>query len=198
VVYDDAEETVTTNEKPRLMLIRRKHRKVPSLNTTSTADISFMLLIFFLVTTSMDQDKGMTRQLPPMDDKQQEEVVDVDKRNVMALKITAENELLVNDSMIAVEQLSDRVVDFVSHCPDRKKHVITLDVSRVAKYNTYFAVQNEIVTAYNKLRDAHAYVLYHHDYAACSPDEREVVRKDFPQRIAENYQPAETQEGGGV
>ena len=180
------------------MLIRRKHRKVPSLNTTSTADISFMLLIFFLVTTSMDQDKGMTRQLPPMDDEQQEEVVDVDKRNVMALKITENNELLVNDSMIALGQLSDRVVDFVSHCPDRKKHVITLDVSRVAKYNTYFAVQNEIVTAYNKLRDAHAYVLYHHDYAACSPDEREVVRKDYPQRIAENYRPAETQEGGGV
>ena len=168
------------------------------MNTTSTADISFMLLIFFLVTTSMDQDKGMTRQLPPLDDEQQEEVVDIDTRNVMALKITEHDELLVDDSVTPLRKLSDKVLDFVSHCPDRQKHVITLDVSRSAKYNTYFAVQNEIVTAYNKLRDAHAYVLYHHDYAACSPDEREAVRKEYPQRIAENYHPSEAQEGGGV
>ncbi len=180
------------------MLIRRKHRRVPSLNTTSTADISFMLLIFFLVTTSMDQDKGMTHLLPPLEDEQQEEVVDIDKRNVMALRITDNNELLVNDSIVVLGTLSGRVVDFVSHCPDRKKHVITLDVSRKAKYDLYFSVQNEIVTAYNKLRDAHAYVLYHHEYADCSPDEREVVRKEFPQRIAENYQAAEDQKGGDL
>ncbi len=177
------------------MLRKRKRRVVPSLNTTSTADISFMLLIFFLVTTSMDQDKGMTRQLPPLEEEQQEVVVDVDKRNVLALKVTDSNELLVDDSVVSIEKLGDSVMDFVSHCPDRKKHVITLDVSRSAKYNTYFTIQNEIVSAYNKLRDAYAYTLYHHAYGACTPEERETVRKEFPQRIAENYQP---REGGGV
>ena len=136
----------------------------------------------------------MTRQLPPLEDEQQEEVVDIDKRNVLALKVTENNELLADDSLITIDKLCGRVMDFVSHCPDRKKHVITLDVNRSAKYNTYFSIQNEIVAAYNKLRDAHAYAQYHHAYAACTPDERENVRKEFPQRIAENYQ----QEGGGL
>ena len=178
------------------MLRKRKRRTVPSLNTTSTADISFMLLIFFLVTTSMDQDKGLSRQLPPLEDEQQVEMVDVDKRNVLALKVTDHNELLVNDSLVAVGKLCGSVVDFVSHCPDKQKHIITLDVSRKAKYNTYFTVQNEIVAAYTQLRNAQAQALYHHNYADCSPEEREAVRLEIPQRVAENYQQADSKKGG--
>ena len=64
------------------MIFRRKRREVPGLNTTSTADISFMLLVFFLVTTSMDVDKGMNRQLPPKQDEKQE-MMDVDRSKVM-------------------------------------------------------------------------------------------------------------------
>ena len=65
-----------------------KHRshKIPALNTTSTADISFMLLIFFLVTTSMDRDQGLMRQLPPLEDDKQEQLTDVSKDNVMMLQ----------------------------------------------------------------------------------------------------------------
>ena len=55
------------------MFLRRRHREVPGLNTTSTADISFMLLVFFLVTSSMDSDKGLGRKLPPVDEQQQEQ-----------------------------------------------------------------------------------------------------------------------------
>lgn len=61
------------------MIKRNKRRLVPSLNTTSTADISFMLLIFFLVTTSMDLDKGLRRVLPPVDNQQQQQETNIDK-----------------------------------------------------------------------------------------------------------------------
>lgn len=71
------------------MLIRRKQRETPGLNTTSTADISFMLLIFFLVTTSMDVDKGLLRQLPSPDPQKKEQQTVVDKANLMALRLTA-------------------------------------------------------------------------------------------------------------
>ena len=72
------------------MIFRRKRREVPGLNTTSTADISFMLLVFFLVTTSMDADKGMNRQLPPKPDEKQEEMMDVDRSKVMSLALSEE------------------------------------------------------------------------------------------------------------
>ena len=72
------------------MLIRRKQHETPGLNTTSTADISFMLLIFFLVTTSMDVDKGLLRQLPsPEPQKKEQQQSVVDKANLMALRLTA-------------------------------------------------------------------------------------------------------------
>ena len=66
------------------MIKRNKRRLVPSLNTTSTADISFMLLIFFLVTTSMDLDKGLRRVLPPVDNQQQQQETNIDKDKLMA------------------------------------------------------------------------------------------------------------------
>ena len=71
------------------MFRRRNKREVPQLNTTSTADISFMLLIFFLVTSSMDTDKGLTSQMPPPEDSTEQQDQEVKKRNVMELQLDA-------------------------------------------------------------------------------------------------------------
>ena len=89
------------------MIIRRKKRQVPGLNTASTADISFMLLIFFLVTTSMDVDKGLFRVLPsPEPQKLEQQETTVDKSTLLALHVTAQNQLLVNDKPQNVNKLS--------------------------------------------------------------------------------------------
>ena len=74
------------------MMFRRHRHSVPLLNTTSTADISFMLLIFFLVTTSMDVDKGLRHQLPPAERQRQEESTAVNKADMLALTIEADRE----------------------------------------------------------------------------------------------------------
>ena len=108
------------------MLIRRKSHETPGLNTTSTADISFMLLIFFLVTTSMDVDKGLLRQLPspePQNKERQESVVD--KENLLAIRLTAGDSLLVNDRPMKVGQLKDEVIRLVHRLG--KKHLISVD-----------------------------------------------------------------------
>ena len=96
------------------MLIRRKQHETPGLNTTSTADISFMLLIFFLVTTSMDVDKGLLRQLPsPEPQKKEQQQSVVDKANLMALRLTAGDTLLVNGKPMQVSQLKEETIRFV-------------------------------------------------------------------------------------
>ena len=91
MALQDIEENITHN-----MFIRKRKHQIPGLNTTSTADISFMLLIFFLVTTSMDVDKGLRRQLPPAHPKttQQESIVEKDK--LLELSITADNVVMQN------------------------------------------------------------------------------------------------------
>ena len=96
------------------MLIKRRKRSVPSLNTTSTADISFMLLTFFLVTSSMDVDKELVRQLPPLDKEDEaDEARAGSKGNTLSLRITAQNEVMLNAKPVAVEDIRRRIVDFV-------------------------------------------------------------------------------------
>ena len=88
-------------------------------------------------------------------------------------------------------RLRGRVASFVAGAADRRRHVILLDVDRRASYDSYFNVQNEIVAAYNALRDAYAVRHYGRRYAACTPEQREAVRACYPQRITE------TTAGGG-
>lgn len=174
------------------MLIRRKQHEPPGLNTTSTADISFMLLIFFLVTTSMDVDKGLLRQLPsPEPQKKEQQQSVVDKANLMALRLTAGDTLLVNGKPMQVSQLKEETIRFVHRLG--KKHLISIESDRDADYNLYFQMQNQLMEAYSQLRNETAQKKYHRDYAPLNNDQKEQVRNICPQRITESYANAMTQ-----
>ncbi|MBW0030832.1 biopolymer transporter ExbD [Segatella copri] len=173
------------------MLIRRKQHKTPGLNTTSTADISFMLLIFFLVTTSMDVDKGLLRQLPsPEPQKKEQQQSVVDKANLMALRLTAGDTLLVNGKPMQVSLLKEETIRFVHRLG--KKHLISIESDRDADYNLYFQMQNQLMEAYSQLRNETAQKKYHRDYALLNNDQKEQVRNICPQRITESYANAMT------
>ena len=108
------------------MILRRKDtHNVPTMDTTSTADISFMLLIFFLVTTSMDIDKGLTRQLPPIDKTEQEQTVDVKKENIMAFHIDADSKLLLDENIVSTRNLRKKIQQFIEY--RGSEHLITID-----------------------------------------------------------------------
>lgn len=173
------------------MLIRRKQRETPGLNTTSTADISFMLLIFFLVTTSMDVDKGLLRQLPSPEPQKKEQQTVVDKANLMELRLTAGDTLLVNGKPMKVSQLKEETIRFVHRLG--KKHLISIESDRDADYNLYFQMQNQLMEAYSQLRNETAQKKYHRDYALLNNDQKEQVRNICPQRITESYANAMTQ-----
>jgi len=173
------------------MLIRRKQHETPGLNTTSTADISFMLLIFFLVTTSMDVDKGLLRQLPsPEPQKKEQQQTVVDKANLMALRLTAGDTLLVNGKPMKVSQLKEETIRFVHRLG--KKHLISIESDRDADYNLYFQMQNQLMEAYSQLRNETAQKKYHRNYALLNNDQKEQVRNICPQRITESYANAMT------
>ena len=109
------------------MFRKRNHRQIPELNTTSTADISFMLLIFFLVTSSMDTDKGLMRQMapPPLE---HEQPMDVQKDLVMRVAIDADNQLLCDDEVVTSQQLAEKVIALAS--VNREEHVISIEGER--------------------------------------------------------------------
>jgi len=162
---------------------RRKQRSVPELNTTSTADISFMLLVFFLVTSSMDTDKGLGRRLPPVDEQQQEQQ-DISRSNVLQIRIDADDHLFCNDSTVTLQELTAQVESFVaSRQTDR--HMIAVETDRKTSYDAYFEMQNAVVAAYRSLREKMARQKYGHSLLDCSQEERETIMQRYPQRIAE-------------
>lgn len=186
-------------------MFSRPKRRVPGLNTTSTADISFMLLIFFLVTSSMDSDKGLARQLPPPQNEQVEQELKVKERNVLKITLTAGDSLLCNEEAITPEALTQRIAEFVANknndpqlpekstrelnyfgrCKVSDRHVLLLEINREATYDAYFQMQDAIARAYNQLRNELARQKFHRAYDQCSADQRAAIGMVYPQRISE-------------
>ena len=173
---------------------RRRKRRVPMLNTAATADMSFMLLIFFLVSSSMNTDKGLERMLPPIDD-DATSVADINSANILKLDLSADDSLSVNGETVEWGSLKRHVATFIwsQAAPgDRQsagaaQHIISVNVDRDASYDAYFNMQNDIVAAYNVVRESRAKAVYGCRMSDCTPQQMEELRAYYPQRIAEAY-----------
>ena len=165
------------------MFRRRRFEQIPELNTSSTADISFMLLIFFLVTSSMDTDKGLLRQLPPPPQEQQPPT-DVRKDHVLQITLDAHDQLSIDGILLTTQQLKEQIITFVAS--DRTDHVISIQTDRATTYEAYFRMQNAIVAAYNQLREKYARERYGKGYGELVQEQRDEVNQYYPQRISES------------
>jgi len=165
------------------MRFRHRDRTFPELNTTSTADISFMLLVFFLVTSSMDADKGLSRRLSPMDNERQE-TRDIQRDNVLTLTIDDDNRISCDQQTVTLQELQQQVASFVAS-RQNDRYVIAVETGRHTSYDAYFSMQDAIVAAYRQLRDRMALKQYGHRFAQCTPEERDVVARRYPLRISE-------------
>ena len=164
------------------MFRRRRFEQIPELNTSSTADISFMLLIFFLVTSSMDTDKGLLRQLPPLP-QEQTPPTDVRKDHVMQVTLDARDQLAIDGTLLTPRQLKEQIMTFVA--ADRTEHVISIRTDRATTYEAYFRMQNAIVAAYAQLREAYARERFGKSYSELVEEQRDEVNQYYPQRISE-------------
>ena len=180
-------------------------KKTPEINSSSTADIAFLLLCYFLMTTTMDQDLGLQRRLPPMPDKNQKvEDQKVNRRNIIVVKINSADRLLAGTEPMHVSQLKDKIKEFLDNpqnnpnLPEKEeidiegfgkamvsKGVISLQNDRGTSYEAYIAVQNELVKAVNELRDAWAMNNFGKPYLSLDEDKQGIVRKAVPQNISE-------------
>ena len=174
----------------------KKKRAVPGINSSSTADIAFMLLIFFLITTSMDTDRGLARRLPPPPEQNQKD-----------------DQLMCGKEYIDIKQLREKAKEFIANpyddenlpekhkknipllgdCMVTEQHVISVQNDVGTSYQAYINVQNELVAAYNELRDELGKAKFGKAYNECSEDEQKAIREYYQQKISE----AEPKKYGG-
>lgn len=181
-------------------------KKVPALNASSMADISFLLLIFFLVTTSMDVSQGLARRLPaPVPPDQKVEDTDINKRNLFVVKINSMNQLLVQGQEMNIKQLREKAKEFIQNKNDdpnlpklyteeieglgevtyTREHVISVQNDVDTQYQAYLDVQNELVAAYNELRDEFSLQKFGKSFNELDEDQQKLVQKVYPQKISE-------------
>lgn len=180
-------------------------RKTPEINSSSTADIAFLLLIYFLMTTTMNQDSGLQRRLPPIPDENQKvEDQKVNRRNIIIVKINSADRLFAGNEPMDVSQLKDKIKEFLlnpnndQNLPEKSekiiegygacmvsKGVISLQNDRGTSYQAYIAVQNELVKAINELREEFSITHFGRPYANLGEEHQKIVREAIPQNISE-------------
>ncbi len=180
-------------------------RRTPSLNTSSMADISFLLLTFFLLTSSINTDLGIQRQLPPPLPKDAE-MPEINRRNVLRILVNMNDQILVNGEVITdVRQLKDITKDFISNpysnpkLSDKRSRyidelgtevmvsrgVVSLQNDRSTSYAIYVAVQDQLTMAFNELRNEYAHQNYGMSFDKLSDNLRAGVQKVYRISISE-------------
>ncbi|MGF1558143.1 MAG: ExbD/TolR family protein [Flavobacteriaceae bacterium] len=151
----------------------------PEVNAGSMADIAFLLLIFFLVTTTIDTDAGLDRMLPPIEPPEDDVVIK--QKNIFQVSINKSNQLMADEELTELKDLRAKAIAFLdnngdgscTYCKGKKeaessdnpsKAIISLKNDRETKYSTYITVQNELVGAYNELRNREAQRLFNRTF----------------------------------
>ena len=180
-------------------------KKLPGLNTSSTADIAFLLLCYFLMTTTMGSQTGLSRRLPPMpDEKQKTQDQKVNRRNIIIVKINSQDRLMAGTEPMDVSQLKDKIKIFLTNptddpsLPEKEvldieglgnrqvsKGVISLQNDRGTSYQAYIAVQNELVKAVNELRDEASMAEFGKKFMQLDEDQQGMIKKLIPSYISE-------------
>ena len=180
-------------------------KKIPAINSSSTADIAFLLLCYFLMTTTMGSQTDLSRRLPPMPtEEQQQENQKVNRRNIITVKINSQDRIFAGGEPIDISMLKDKIREFLTNprndenLPERvmtdiegfgqypvSKGVISLQNDRGTSYRQYIAVQNELVKAVNEIRDEFSLNNYGKKFIQLDEEKQEIVKKAIPQQISE-------------
>ena len=178
-------------------------RSSPEVNAGSMADIAFLLLIFFLVTTTIETDSGISRKLPPIEEI--EEDVIIKQRNIFTVLLNGKDQILVEDELMELEDIRAAAIEFLDngggtgeeacdYCKGKRdpkssdnpdKAIISLKNERESSYAAYISVQNELVAAYTHLRNVRAEDLYGESYSEMMKNYRDVNWPGNKQKLKE-------------
>lgn len=173
------------------MLLKKKERDSAEIPSSSLADIAFLLLIFFLVTTTIDVDTGIGLVLPPPPDPSVEPPP-IRERNILKILVNSQGLILINEKPAALTEVKETVMKFVDNngvdpnfSDSPEKAIVSLKTDRQTPYRIYIDVLDEVKGAYADLRNAVSMARYGVAYNNLDKEKQEDIKKLYPQKISE-------------
>ncbi len=187
----------------------KNKREIQEINAGSMADIAFLLLIFFLVATTMNVDTGLARMLPPLpEEDQQQQEIDIKERNILLVFVSGSGNIMAGGEPISIDALKDKTKEFALNIADDptlpeqeekefdlpsggkwlypvSSGVVSLQTARETDYRVYIEVQNELTRAFNEIRDEVCMRKFGAKFEDLEADVRDVVVKAIPVKISE-------------
>ncbi len=172
-----------------------RRRDIPEINAGSMADIAFLLLVFFLVTTTMDIPTGLQVALPPISEEPPQDSKQR-KREVLEVLVNSADQLLVEGSPLTIERLRQKTVDHLTNegkdptlSTTSTKAIVSLKNDRGTSYDMYVQVYNELTAAYSEVRDEYSMREFGKEYTKLDPtrdkDKIEQVKDKYPKKLSE-------------
>ena len=174
------------------MILKKKKREGAEINGSSMADIAFLLLIFFLVTTTINVDTGIGMVLPPPLDPEQEPPP-IRERNLMKILVNSQGLVLMDEEPVPITEVRDKLIEFISN-PENDEElaistdaaIVSLKTQRETPYSIYIDMLDEVMGAYKDLRDAASRSNYGVPYDALADDspQQDQIRDMYPKKIS--------------
>ncbi|MCL1934571.1 MAG: biopolymer transporter ExbD [Candidatus Azobacteroides sp.] len=188
----------------------RFKREVPQLSSTSSADVAFILLLFFLLSGSLDSKSGIYRRLaPPVSETAIKKKNPIEERNMLTVTIQEDNTVYLKEEPVSISEIRKIAKVFIDN-PDNKDFlprktaldipglgttlvsrdaVINLEFSRKSNYQTYISVLSELTAAYDELRKESAFGKFSKPFSDLSEEQQAGIREMYPLRISEKEIP---------
>ena len=190
----------------------RFKREIPKINSTSSADIAFVILFFFLLVGSLDSKSGIYRRLAPATSETAIKKQNlIEERNILSISIRDDNKIYLKEDTVALREIRKIAKVFIEN-PDNKDFlpqktmvdipglgffpvsrdaVVNLDISRKSHYQTYISVLSELTAAYNELRNELANEKFRKQFIDLSEEQQTAIREAYPLQISEKEIPEE-------
>ncbi|WP_298421275.1 biopolymer transporter ExbD [uncultured Kordia sp.] len=182
--------------------MKESRKTISGVNAGSMADIAFLLLIFFLVTTTFPEDQGIESLMPRPCPEEEDCTAELHEKNIYTIKLNRNNELMANNELINVDELREDIKAFVDNNGDEtctychgekdlklsdnpKKAVIAIHTDREAMYDNYIEIQNELVGAYYELREELCKMKFNKNVDQLTEEEILILQESYPFRITE-------------
>jgi biopolymer transport protein ExbD len=184
----------------------RFKRNIPPFNATSSADIAFILLLFFLLSGSLSSKTGIYRRLlPDTSEAKLKKKTNIEKRNFVTFSVDENNAVFMEDEQVKLHEIRDIAKKFIAnpensdYLPEKKdveipllglvsvtpQAVINFEISQKASYRTYISVLGELSAAYDELRNELANKRFNKSFARLSEEQQAAIREAYPFRISE-------------